>query len=1306
MATVVADVAAAVTAIGTAVSAFAANAALALGAGSALTDAISAAAFTIATSGIALGALYGVSQLLKVGGGGMQVDFKADPQAGVPYVIGRTGTGGNIVFTDVAGSNNQDLTYVTVLGAGGPYHQVESFSAGGYVLTFNGAAAWSATTGEVAGFAPVQSDGSPAPLPSFSGKMWMKAQLGAQPEASALSISGPTMPSEWGASQKLSGCCAAMWCLRYDTNTYPAGTPRPLWVVQGAPAYDPRQDSTYPGGSGAQRAATPSTWAYSENPYCHALTWLLGIKANAIRILGVGAALASIDVASFVTGANVADANGWKVGGVVYSTDNKWDVLAAMLQAGGGVPIKLGASISCFVNTPVVSLDNLTAADVVGPVSIQATQARKNRINAIWPQYREESCGWQLTPTQQAVGVSSYITADGEPRSRQVSYLLVQDANQASQLARYDIENSREFGPCTFPCKPRWMGYKPGDCITVDEPEYGLNNQTMVITGREVDPQTMVVTLICRSETAAKHPFALGQTGTAPSTPGITGIDVNMVYPPLTAWSMTGSEFVGAGSGTQPALIIDGAADVVGITGIIVDWREQLTTAPTWGPWASLEFPPSATRLVIPGVKNATVYGAQVRYRTAKGVEDFSAAQSLGTTTTGTIAIPNQGLLAQLNSIEDAQLKAGVGQNALVDTTFTLGFDYWRSGGDNSLTATVQTSGTGSAQVSYLRNVMSGSAGQQLFIASDNQVDSLPVTAGQYLELSAAVAASGVSSADIEVRFHDATGAAITSISSGGSYGFLPPLASSSSLGTLTNDPSTWPRITGFCQVPSGASRASLWVRGICAGGTATLAVFEPMMAKARSGTADPTPYNPGFRGDPAATAGATAGTDLKSSTGTVLGDSDVITAVGVASAVTGQQNGATTKFSKGATAPTSPAIGDQWVDTTSSTVYLIKRWNGSSWDIIATVGAVSGVSLYSLTAGLLGDADVITDQGIASAVTGQKNGATTKFSRQSTAPSSPASGDQWVDTSTTPNQIKQWDASSSVWAVIGTVGAVLGSNVYSTTHGVQGDADLITNQGTASAISGQAATATSSDFSAITGTTKPSNNATVGAVLGSNLSSTTHGVQGDSDVITNLGVASAIAGQAAAATDSSIQSGATFNGLYISTSDPAPVGNGAIWLNPNTGVTKMRVSGAWTAFSGLISDGTVMLSSYTGGASGTFTIPSTAQPKCTVTVQGGAGGDGFEASSIGLGGGGGTCTLKFSVTPGSTTITWALGSAGAGNAFASGANGTSSTVTSTAFSGTMTGGGEGGAGDQNRIGARVRADVGRERCWHGMCPS
>src|SRR3546814_4163680 len=76
--------------------------------------------------------------------------------------------------------------------------------------------------------------------------------------------------------------------------------------------YDPRLDSTYPGGSGPCRPLQENTYVYSENPWLHALTWALGRWQNGKKVIGVGMAPFQIAMASFVDAANIADLNNWK----------------------------------------------------------------------------------------------------------------------------------------------------------------------------------------------------------------------------------------------------------------------------------------------------------------------------------------------------------------------------------------------------------------------------------------------------------------------------------------------------------------------------------------------------------------------------------------------------------------------------------------------------------------------------------------------------------------------------------------------------------------------------------------------------------------------------------------------------------------------------------------------------------------------------------------------------------------------------------------------------------------------------------
>jgi hypothetical protein len=562
----------------------------------------------------------------KVGGvrdGGTQVDFQANPNAGVPRVLGRTGVGGVIAHmnTNGAANKNSHLLTCAILSLG-PIEAIDGFTANAAPVAF---VAESATT---------------AP---YVGAMDMRVQLGAQPAAA---FPPPSVPpgtlAEWTDDHKLSGLAAAWLSLNYSSKVYPTGVPKPNWVVKGPSVYDPRLDSTFTGGSGPQRADDETTWTFAgnDNPYLQALAYLLGVHQDGVRVWGLGLPASAIDVEAFVEGANVAEANGWKIGGTSYTSDPKWDSLVAMLQAGSGMPMRLGGKVSCIVDAPKVSLRTVTGADVVGEAVITGTKARRDRFNSVVPRFRSEAHEWQIVPGG-PVRAATYVTEDGATRTREIEFAFCQDKDQAAQLAAYQIVNAREAEPIVLPLKPLYMGFKAGDCLTVDEPELLLNAQKVVVVDRGVDPMTGAATLTVRTETDAKHDFALGRTGTAPPTPSLTGVDPLLVAQPgVGAFTATGGALVGT-TGSMPTLVIAGADDNPNATDVLVRYR--LSPAGAWVLWPAVHVAAvgDAVRIEITGVADALDYDVEVAYRNVRGV--VSAWTSLGTHTAGAISAGGTG---------------------------------------------------------------------------------------------------------------------------------------------------------------------------------------------------------------------------------------------------------------------------------------------------------------------------------------------------------------------------------------------------------------------------------------------------------------------------------------------------------------------------------------------------------------------------------------------------------------------------------------------------------------------------------------
>lgn len=356
----------------------------------------------------------------------------------------------------------------------------------------------------------------------YSGFLALDSQLGDAPESAALvpPLSAP-MPG-WSAASKLSGQAAILWNFKFDKEgkVFSSGLPVLGAVWKGVKVYDPRLDTTYPGGVGAHRIANEATWAYSENPALHALAYAFGRHQNGKLVMGVGLSIEAIRVADFVTLANVCAANGWRLSGVISEPGDRWANLKEILAAGAAEPVFAGGLLSLRLRSPQVALDTITAADLTdASISVTAMQSYRDRLNTVIPKYRSPAHNWELVSASQ-VQVPSYLAEDGEEMVEELAWGLVRDVNQATQLAAYRLVDGRELGPITLTCGPRLRMYRPGECLTLNLPEVGLTTDAVILT-RVVDPATMAVTFTLIGETAAKHAYALGRTGTPPPTPAL-----------------------------------------------------------------------------------------------------------------------------------------------------------------------------------------------------------------------------------------------------------------------------------------------------------------------------------------------------------------------------------------------------------------------------------------------------------------------------------------------------------------------------------------------------------------------------------------------------------------------------------------------------------------------------------------------------------------------------------------------------------------------------------------------------------------
>jgi hypothetical protein len=447
-----------------------------------------------------------------------QMTAKKPPARGSPNLIT---IGANQPMPIALGTTYIAGNKIHEVGYGGLVSKVQNpykFEA----IIHSGCGPIQAFTGLFADFAAVALAGTAA-TGYFAGFLYADQQLGLRPESNQLLPNFSGAP-DWSSSHKLSGYAATGLSLKFDKDGKVFASGEPQWGVtlQGVMAYDARLDSTYPGGSGSQRITDRSTWAYSENPGVIGATYCYGWWHDGKKQGGIGMPVEGIDMARWVEFANVCDANDWKVGGVVYEPGSRWDNLKEICAAGGGEPYFDRHLLGVNYNAPRVSLDTINRDDIADEgFTVASGRTWRERLNTIAPKYRSGAHKWEFVPSAD-VTVSAYVTDDGEEKREEIQWTLVQDKDQVAQLAAYELVNRREIGQIEVSCKPRLMRYSVGDMLTFDLPGSVLDGlDAIIIRPPEIDPESGRVRLTLLGETASKHAFALGKTGTAPPVPSL-----------------------------------------------------------------------------------------------------------------------------------------------------------------------------------------------------------------------------------------------------------------------------------------------------------------------------------------------------------------------------------------------------------------------------------------------------------------------------------------------------------------------------------------------------------------------------------------------------------------------------------------------------------------------------------------------------------------------------------------------------------------------------------------------------------------
>ncbi|WP_425087763.1 phage tail protein [Stappia sp.] len=444
------------------------------------------------------------------------------------------------------------------------------------------------------------------------------------------------LANKWKSTSTMTNQAYVVVERTWSASLFDKGRPDFDFVLRGWCMYDPRKDSTVPGGSGSHRLDDPSTWEHSQNPAIHRLNFQLGFRGalSGDVLVGVGKPVNQIDLAMHMVAANVCDTER-TVGErtiptyhnnlFVSSEDDHIAVLQTMEDAMAGYAVNRAGLDGVLAGAPQVPVLEITNADI----RVDAPRTAKNRrsgfdgINILSGQFTSIEAHWK-PESLKTVSVNADITADGRKRLAGNDFLQVTDPDIAQYLLNIRYRQNRKAKKRSLPIS-RKVGCRiqPGDWVTYDGADWLVTQW-----GFDAKFQFTVELSETGDDIYDEEGIPAGPVVVPPSTPTNPSLISTVANFDVAAGLIEGDD------GEQaPALQFtwDDPEDPT-VTQVRIEYRKSGTTEPIY--YAVSNDPASGSLIVGSQVVGGTIYEARATITTVP--DRFKTYTSWATSATAT----------------------------------------------------------------------------------------------------------------------------------------------------------------------------------------------------------------------------------------------------------------------------------------------------------------------------------------------------------------------------------------------------------------------------------------------------------------------------------------------------------------------------------------------------------------------------------------------------------------------------------------------------------------------------------------------
>jgi hypothetical protein len=412
-----------------------------------------------------------------------RLNASINPSAPRKTVFGRTAMATDIRYVEPSGTDQEYIDHIIAVAA----HKVTSIQE----LWIDDLTAWTLAGGVTA---------------KYLGYLTVEPIL----EGTASNYVAINGGAKWGATRRLTGCAYLHIRIKRTGNSKKAESPfvsglssRLTVVGEGMPVYDPRLDSTVPGGSGPQRATDQSTWSFNasfldqgNNPALQVLAQQIGWRINGKLSVGAGTPISRINLASYITAANLCDEAVMTASGTtqkrytcagVFGEDTDSDSkLTALAVACNGALRDGGGKLSFIVRHNDLGAPDvdLTDDDAIGPGTWEPVPDLTEAYNVVRGRYCDPSPNslYQLVDYPEV----RLDSPDGVDRILTLDLPLIDNAARAQRLAKQVLERRQYQGKYTGNFGARAWNAKVGSVVRFTLSAAGWVNKPFRVEGQGI----------------------------------------------------------------------------------------------------------------------------------------------------------------------------------------------------------------------------------------------------------------------------------------------------------------------------------------------------------------------------------------------------------------------------------------------------------------------------------------------------------------------------------------------------------------------------------------------------------------------------------------------------------------------------------------------------------------------------------------------------------------------------------------------------------------------------------------------------